>query len=261
MKRVFRSVRCIAAAALLATGMVGVAHADAVIVVVDARSGPWDWVTGGLNDAYQYGLNDHLPPALVNLSSLGIGPGDHISITAFTGPSDLTNAFGGPPEVDNNGYVVSVFKDDALGSTGTPLPSLYMPGDWGSANCADATLCGVFLQALVGAILDASYNVLQPLSIGTVDSEGTSFVFGIGFDLPSNAAFLALGFNDDLFDDNTGSIGVCVHTVPGSDGSTPERCQALMTTQTVPAPSVLALMALGLSGLLVAGSLRRGRSH
>jgi len=45
------------------------------VVVVDAKSGPWDWEKGGLNKYYAYGNGKHRPPAVFKgLDGKGLVP-------------------------------------------------------------------------------------------------------------------------------------------------------------------------------------------
>ena len=125
------------AVALCLSAGVSTANANAIEVTVLATAGPWNWALGGLNSSFHYGpaLQDFTSPTIIDLQAdLGIFPGDTLFITYKGG---LTNAFGGPPSVNQAGHVGLIFKDDTLGSSGEPMPSLYMPDQWGS-NSADA---------------------------------------------------------------------------------------------------------------------------
>ncbi len=168
---------------------------------------PWEWVSGGLNDAFQYGVLDGSGPVIVDASSgIDFSPGGILTIEYLTG---LTSAFGNPGgDVDADGYVGSVFKNDDPGSTGEFFPSLYTPMDWDT-----------FLQALMGVFTDASGSIV-----------GTPFEVGNGptaVAIPVGATQLQLGFNDDLFADNTGSLRVQV-SGPDRPGVVPEPASLLV---------------------------------
>jgi len=236
------------------------AQATFVEVGVAGTAGPWNWAVGGLNSGYNYGpsTQDFTAPTAVNLSAaLGIGAGDSIFIQYKSG---LVDAFGGPPSVGAVGHYPSASKDDALGSSGEPFPSNSMPAFWGSnsADSGNASSYGVFLEALVGAVTDQGGAVLFPFPVGSVqpiDLGGGVFIPGmfdaISFTLPQDATFLQLGFNDDLFSDNTGServcvgtsadeVAVCLRTNPGGGGG---------PGNSVPEPSSLWLLGAALLGL------------
>jgi hypothetical protein len=170
--------------------------ADSVAVVrtVDSHSGPWAWVDGGLNAALQYGINDQGPPTIFcPADGLDFSPGTPLSITYLAG---LTNAFGGSPEVDAVGYTeMPYWCNDYPGSSGQPFPSLHM----------DQSEYPVYLNALVGAFADDSGQLVGvPFGVG----------YGRTVTVPSGAARLQLGINDDIFADNTGGLQVQVQGTP-----------------------------------------------
>jgi len=230
------------------------AEASFQIVNVDAKSGPWAWVDGGLNSELQYGLGangsdgipDYADPARVKLSDLGISPGDSIYLTFLDG---LTSAFGDDPlvnGVNNNGYVGSVFKDAELGSSDQVFPSFYFPDEYGSAQSVSfPELYGNFLQALLGSLTDDQGSVVELFSLGTIvptdDSGGQGFVFGINFLIPENATYVQFGFNDDIFADNTGSLNVCVSSADD---------QCVGTPAAVPVPGAIWLFSTAVAGVL-----------
>jgi hypothetical protein len=230
-------------AAALACGAAGSASA-AVIVTVDAQSAPWNWQAGGLNDSFQFGAQDNIAPKVVTFASAGItGPSWAIEYTG----QGLTSAFGGaPPSVDADGYVGSPFKDNDPGSSGNFFPSHYMPAFWSS----NPNL-GIFLNALVATFTDASGQIVgNPFPVGYVYDNGGTTVFVKGVSsgpTPTGATQIQLGFNDDIFADNTGSLQVCV-------GDTTAACNALITP--VPEPNTWLLM---IAGLGLAGAALRWR--
>jgi hypothetical protein len=226
------------------------AHAGAVELTVDGKAMPWDWVGGGLNTSRQFGIQDGVAAASVDLSTLGIAPGGNVFIFYKSG---LTSAFGGSgPTVNNNGYVGSPFKDDVPGSSGLLFPSFYDPSTWGVNQTfngnpvADPSLYGNFLNSLMGAVTDANGEVLQVLSIGRVipidfgNGEQQGFVIGISFQAPANAARLQLGMNDDIFFDNTGALQVCV----ASTDREVQACRDSVGQVSEPAPLMALLAAL-----------------
>jgi hypothetical protein len=196
------------------------ASAAMIAVGVDGRAMPWDWVDGGLNDAYQYGVLDGLGPTVVDAGDgIAVAAGNTIDVAYLAG---LTDAFGVP-----GGTVDALGHDfweanDTPGSSGEVFPSFYM------------SPYPIYLNALVGTFADASGAIVgSPFHIGL----GGSFVVPVG------ATQLQLGVNDDIFADNTGSLRVCV-----SDAG---ECA------TVPEPFTAGLLALGLSGIAVRAIRRR----
>jgi hypothetical protein len=157
--------------------------ANAAIVSVDGTDMPWNWVDGGLNTAFQFGINDGTGPTAV-----GVTAGSNITITALGG---TTNAFGTDPilDVDANGYPGFIANGNT-GSTGEVFPSFYM--DFSSED--------IFLMTLVGTFADATGAIV-----------GTPFAIydgPLGLVVPVGATQLLLGLNDDLFADNTGALSV-----------------------------------------------------
>ena len=268
---------------LLVSAALSAAHAGVIEVTVDATAGPWDWVSGGLNDSYKYGpaVQDFTPPTSIDLTSvLGLTSGQQVYILYKSG---LTSSFAGvPPTVGVNGYVGSIFKDDVLGSSGEPLPSNYLSGEWGinSVDPGNAGDYGIFLNALVGAVTEADGSVIFPFSVGTVSPDGPvggpyvqSFRIGISFAIPANTKYLQLGINDDVFGqvlfdddgnpdtpdvlgpDNTGALQVCVGT--GSIEIVDNECVLARVPTNVPEPATLPLFLSGLLGLGMLAYRRR----
>ena len=160
------------------------------VVVVDAKSGPWDWKKGGLNKYYAYGNGRHRPPAVFKgLDGKGLVPGQILSIRYLKGRCRAWD-----PGYDNTNGPEGYQKTDASsysGNSGEKLPSMYVnPSEWPT-----------FIMALVGAFADSEGNIV-----------GFPFEVGEQRDLtvPAGATQLQFGLNDDLFGDNSGSFEISV---------------------------------------------------
>ena len=191
------------------------AFAGTVSVNVDSHVGPW-LTSPALNPSFAYGVGDNLAPVAIG----GFVLGETVSISA----SGLTSEFYMvPPDTDANGFV-SIFSSDQPGSSGT-----YFPG-YHTVDPAN-----VYLGALIGTFADAA-GVIQ----------GTPFLIGVGpTSVNATGAFLLLGINDDIFDDNSGSLRVSV---------TADSISA------VPEPSTWAMMILGFAGIGFMAFHRKARS-
>ena len=113
----------------------------------------------------------------------------------------------------------------------------------------------------MAALTDINHEVVgSPFPIGYVIPieappgsgnyvQGFAFGISFGLDASSTARYLQLGVNDDIFNDNTGSLQVCV-------GSTDPDQNACL--QSVPdQASTVGLFALGLVGLAALGRRRQ----
>ncbi len=161
-----------------------------IVLTIPGTTMPWLYSTsqGGLNFAYQYGLNDGANPSVVSAAQgLNFTPGGTVTVSYLNSTVSL-----GPelqiPYTDANGQV---------GVTGRPtapfLPSHFMNP-------------GVFVGELVGTFADTSGSIA-----------GGPFVLGNGpttLTIPAGAAQLQLGVNDDAFSDNVGSWSVRITATP-----------------------------------------------
>jgi hypothetical protein len=157
-------------------------------IVVDGRSGPWNYVNGGLNTTFQYGVNDHLAPTIVS----GLNFGDSLTVTYVSGL------------VGNTGFSTLYQAEGDLSQ-----PNLAGPDNSNGAFpgyfAFDPNT--TFAYDLIGAFANNSGQLI-----------GTPFAIGNGpgpFFVPAGATRLQLGVNDNLFSDNVGSWNLnVVVTVP-----------------------------------------------
>ncbi|WP_293901950.1 PEPxxWA-CTERM sorting domain-containing protein [Phenylobacterium sp.] len=215
--------------------------ADFEGLTVSGKAQPWQWATGGLNDAYMFGVNDGAGPAVFNFADLGIGVGDTFHVLYIKGTTD---AFcGGACSIaTNTGYVASPFKDDDPGSSGNHFPGHYLPGEW-SADPNE----GLFLNALIGATANDLGEVQSVFSVGSVLAGGVQQIEYFGT-RAAGATRLQFGVNDDIFADNGGALTICV-----DKGTT--AC-ADHDFAAVPEPASWALM---IAGFGLAGAALRSR--
>jgi len=169
-------------------GWSGWAGAGTVTVTVGATTGPWDFVAGGLNTAYQYGVHDFTPPTILSAANgFDFTPGGTFTIQYVSG---LTNPFGGTPVFDANGDT-NYNASNNPGTSGKFFPSLYInPAEYPA-----------YLNALMGTFADSSGSIVgTPFKVGDLLSEV----------VPIGATRLQLGVNDDIFSDNTGALVISV---------------------------------------------------
>ena len=176
----------------VATTQAPVVAAHPGTYTVAATSMPWVWKAGGLNTAFQYGLQDGSPPTVVPLAGLSAQAGQRLTIR-YVGGQIALGADG--PKADGLGYAGQ--KDHGgNGITGKKLPSAFMQP------------YPINLGALVGVFTDKNGCIV-----------GAPFAIGDGWvreRVPPGAQQLQLGVNDDIFGaenaetGNSGSFTVSV---------------------------------------------------
>jgi hypothetical protein len=192
---------------LLLLGAMG----QAATYTVSSLSGPWDPL---LNPTLDYGVHDQDAPTLISITA-----GHNVQISGATG----IIAAGGPDFFDPagpEGYPHTPWSpaNDDPGSSGMLFPSVHSPNTW-PTNLM--TLMGSFAD-------DAGIVIGEPFTIGTQTLDLTA---------PTGATKLQLGFNDDIFWDNLGSVSVNVEVLPE--------------------PSAVCLLVLGTSVILLRRRARR----
>jgi len=198
-------------------------HADEQVTVSGA-SAPWQYVDGGLNTNYQYGLFDdttQLPTVVAANSSAGIPliPGDTLKLTYVSGSWWSGSPSGGCDASGDSSY--AVFTDPAscvnANSWGT-FPGYWCPTDEFPFNFMN--MIGVFTDAN-GSIVGTPYAI----------NDASTLI------VPSGATQLQLGADDNALFDNGGAV--------------------TMTISETPEPSTLALLSAGVVGLVGYGWRRR----
>jgi hypothetical protein len=178
---------------LLLLGSAGGAQAGFITVVrtVDSHQGPWQFVPGGLNDAYRFGFNDHLAPLVVDASDgFDFTSGGTFTVTYLGGAtSALPPLFGYSDARGHTNW--PQYGSGTPGTSGAFFPSVYM----------DRSEYPVYLNALVGTFADDAGRIV-----------GTPFAVNLGRTLvvPTGATRLQLGINDDIFYDNDGALTVSI---------------------------------------------------
>lgn len=165
----------------------------ATTYAVNAKSGPWQYVSGGLNSAYQFGINDHLAPTVVPVTA-----GTQVSISYASGSINIASTGYGPA----NSYV------DARGVLALPNPDLspHYNGDMPSIYMNESASSPKYLGELVGTFSGSTGQLVgSPFAIGNGPFE---------LSVPPGAVSLQLGVNDNLFADNVGTWSINVVPVP-----------------------------------------------
>lgn len=175
-------------AVLAFVGLQLISIANASIFTVDARSGPWMYVNGGLNTTFQYGLNDQIAPTVVS----GLSFGQQVTLTYQSG------------FISKPGFS----SVQARGELSIPNPNAgpHFNGDTPAVYVANPN--STFAWQLLGTFADNSGQIVgTPLAIGNGP---------ITFAVPSGASRLQLGLADNVFSGNVGAwnIDVVISNVP-----------------------------------------------
>ena len=192
------------------------AHATTTNINVSGSQGPWEQ---SINPNLPYGTGDNQAPASAS-AGFDFAVGGVFTITYISGTT--TNGLGSS-SYDALGQT-SYLANDNGGTSGDGFPSKNLP----------SSDYPVYLSEVVGAFADANGKVI-----------GTPFVVGDGAKetvTEVGVTQLLLGVNDDIFDDNSGSLTMQV-SGPTAAG--------------VPEPATWAIMLAGFGGLGVAMRSRR----
>jgi hypothetical protein len=169
-------------------------QANASIFTINAKSGPWQYVNGGLNTGFQYGVNDQAGPTVItSIGGTSVLPTYQITLSYQSGTVVVA---GGTGAVDANG-LLSYPNPDLSPHLNGNCPSFYMVESASSPK---------YLAELVGTFANSQGQIV-----------GSPFAIGDGpvtFIVPAGASQLQLGVNDNLFSDNTGSWNENVTMVP-----------------------------------------------
>lgn len=173
LKSLVRSTACLAALIAVTPAM-----AKTLTVKVDSKSMPWDLRA---NRMLRYGLNDGRPPAIV--MDPAIKAGATITVTA-------------------SGSTVYVRGGRSFGPDGdTSWPNDRGNVDYFPSHHMKAAKDPIFLGELVGAFISGDGVIVgSPFPIG----RGTKLV------VPTGAAGISMGLNDDAFFDNSGTLSVTI---------------------------------------------------
>jgi hypothetical protein len=169
----------------------GVVSALTITTTVNGTSGPWLWANGGLNTAYQYGLNTIGAPTVVSAADgFRFSVGDSLTISYLSGQVKCISPSGS--FWDANGDQTFVMNNGNFGWVG---PSYYM----------NPATYPIYAGELVGTFANDSGQIVgTPFAIGNL---GT-------FTVPNGATRLQLGINDTLLADNSGSFSIHVTGIP-----------------------------------------------
>jgi hypothetical protein len=170
-----------------------VVSAQSITVTVNGTTGPWSWVNGGLNTAYQYsyGSDFTAPTVISSANGFSFSVGNGLTISYLSGDVEIGigslpfDAKGDPRNALNN-------QEGAYPAG----PSYYMDPSTYPINAGE----------LVGTFANSGGQIVgTPFAIG---DSGT-------FPVPAGATQLQLGVNDSDYYDNSGSFSIQVtETVP-----------------------------------------------
>jgi hypothetical protein len=171
--------------AAIAWQQIQTANAVVTSLTVDGRSGPWAYSPGGLNTAFQYGVNNHIAPTVIP------GLSQDWTITLSYQSGTVVGAPGNPGL-------------DANGDPGSPNPA--GPGNIFGAVPGYFAPHTTYAIQLIGVFTDSSGQLVGlPFALGNGP-------FNLG--VPAGASRLQLGVNDNFFADNSGSWTLNVEVVP-----------------------------------------------
>jgi hypothetical protein len=160
--------------------------AATVTVTVDSHEGPWLYINGGLNNAYQYGLDNQAAPVLISAANgLSFAAGGEFTIQYVSGKTSAGEELGFP-------FV------DGIGDTAFLVNNLNIPpAGFYPSRYFDPSDYPAYISALVGTFADSAGEII-----------GTPFLVGDlrSVIVPVGATQLQLGINDNSFSDNSGSL-------------------------------------------------------
>jgi len=189
-KAVRIAVACLVAIAI--AGSIASAQTLTITTTVSGTSGPWQWVDGGLNTGYQYGLGIIGAPTVVSAANgFRFSVGDGLTVSYISGLVDSSKD-GDNGYWDANGDKTFIMNNGNFGWVG---PSYYM----------NPATYPIYLGELVGTFANNSGQIVgTPFAVGNL---GT-------FTVPTGATQLQLGINDTIEDDNLGSFNIQITGVP-----------------------------------------------
>jgi hypothetical protein len=163
------------------------ASTNQVTVTVNGTSGPWLWVNGGLNTAFQFGYDNQKAPTVVSAANgLPFTAGDVLLVQYVSG---LVDEGGDWPANDANGASFWIASPITTGELS--MPSLYF-------NSAD--------YPAFAAELTGTFAVNTGAIVGTPFKVGNFRYLAI----PAGATQLQLGNIDDNYSDDSGSWEIMI---------------------------------------------------
>jgi hypothetical protein len=180
-------------ASLVAWAGIASAQNITVTTTVNGTQGPWNWVAGGLNTSYQYGLGNEQPPTVITANSgIGFSSGLNLTISYVSGLMSLGPS-GGWPYTDANGDLSHEMDTNWYGG-------------WSPAYFMNPATYPTHPGELVGTFANSGGQIVgTPFAIGDL---GT-------FTIPTGATQLQLGVNSVGYGTSVGSWNIQVtQTVP-----------------------------------------------
>jgi len=198
------------AASLVSWAGIASAQTTTFTTTVAGNAGPWEYVAGGLNTAYQYGYDDFTAPTVITASAgFSFSAGSSLTISYVSGLVSL-NPETGWPYTDANGFTSQEMDTNWYGG-------------WSPAYYMNPATFPIHPGELVGTFADNSGQIVgTPFAIGDL---GT-------FTIPVGATALQLGVNSVEYDVGDNSVGSWTIQVT-----------------LVPEPTTAALVLIGLGGL------------